>query len=65
MGLANFWRNNKVLIVMGTSLGLIHWGWYNLKDSHPLKRPRDEVLEPGIVTYLSPSPPSAAGAKNQ
>uniref|UniRef100_A0A669DSH8 Uncharacterized protein n=1 Tax=Oreochromis niloticus TaxID=8128 RepID=A0A669DSH8_ORENI len=33
MGLRDLWSNYKVLIVMGTSLGLIHWGWYNLKGN--------------------------------
>lgn len=55
MGLRDFWRNYKVLIVMGTSLGLIHWGWYNLKANPLLHKTRDEhVPEPGIVAYVSP-----------
>ncbi|KAL6111044.1 uncharacterized protein ACO6RY_20006 [Pungitius sinensis] len=55
MGLRSFWHSNKVLIVMGTSLGLIHWGWYNLKTSPHLHKTRDEYIpEPGIVAYVSP-----------
>lgn len=65
MGLHKFWQNYKVLIVMGTGLGLIHWGWYNLKSSpvlHPQRQ--DLVPEPGIVTYVlsSKTDPSAPGA---
>lgn len=66
MGLRDLWSNYKVLIVMGTSLGLIHWGWYNLKGSPLLRKDGDEYIpEPGIVTYVSPpasalpSPPPA------
>lgn len=33
MGLKTFWNDNKVLIVMGISLGLVHWGWYYFKSS--------------------------------
>ncbi|KAG7220214.1 hypothetical protein INR49_018391 [Caranx melampygus] len=33
------------LIVMGTSLGLIHWGWYNLKSS-PVLHPPDRTSSP-------------------
>ncbi|KAG7236914.1 hypothetical protein INR49_000126 [Caranx melampygus] len=52
MGLHRFWQNYKVLIVMGTSLGLIHWGWYNLKSSPVLHPPRQDFIpEPGIVTH--------------
>lgn len=55
MGLRTFWENYKVLIVMGTSLGLIHWGWYNLKSNPLLHKPKEEYLpEPGIVAYVSP-----------
>ncbi|CAB1438283.1 unnamed protein product, partial [Pleuronectes platessa] len=62
MGLKQFWQNYKVLIVMGTSLGLIHWGWFNLKSSSALRSAREEFIpEPGIVTYVlnSPAPPAA------
>lgn len=63
MGLRDIWRNYKVLIVMGTSLGLIHWGWYNLKASPLLHKQREEYIpEPGIVTYVS-TPPAAAKSK--
>ncbi|XP_070409714.1 uncharacterized protein [Nothobranchius furzeri] len=56
MGLRDFWQNYKVLIVMGTSLGLIHWGWYNLKSNPVLHRKEEEAYtpEPGIVAYVSP-----------
>lgn len=47
MGLHIFWHNYKVLIVMGTGLGLIHWGWFNLKSNPLLHKPKEEVpLEP-------------------
>lgn len=64
MGLRDVWRNYKVLIVMIPSLGLIHWGWYNLK-ANPLlqKTKQDYVPEPGIVAYVSP--PAAPAAKNK
>ncbi|KAE8600905.1 hypothetical protein XENTR_v10013450 [Xenopus tropicalis] len=46
MGLGNLWKNYKVLIVMGTGLGLVHWGWYNIK-SNPIFQPeREDTLEP-------------------
>ncbi|CAK6977969.1 NLR family CARD domain-containing protein 3-like, partial [Scomber scombrus] len=70
MGLREFWRNYKVLIVMGPSLGLIHWGWYNLKSNPMLHKSREEYIpEPGIVAYVSPPvaapplPPPAAKSK--
>ncbi|XP_071374508.1 uncharacterized protein [Centroberyx affinis] len=44
MGLRDFWRSYKVLIVMGTSLGLIHWGWYALKANPLLRKDRDEYI---------------------
>lgn len=72
MGLRDLWSNYKVLIVMGTSLGLIHWGWYNLKGSPLLRKDGDEYIpEPGIVTYVSPpasalpSPPPAVAHKSK
>lgn len=66
MGLRDLWKNYKVLIVMGTSLGLIHWGWYNLKNTPLLNQSREEhIPEPGIVTYVSPPPPPAAAAKSK
>uniref|UniRef100_A0A3Q3MLY2 PNAS-117 n=1 Tax=Mastacembelus armatus TaxID=205130 RepID=A0A3Q3MLY2_9TELE len=54
MGLQRFWHNYKVLIVMGTGLGLIHWGWYNLK-SNPLlhKSKEDEYIPEGTKLDLS------------
>lgn len=53
-----FWQNYKVLIVMGTGLGLVHWGWYTVKSNPLLKKNREEYIpEPGIVSYVSPSPP--------
>uniref|UniRef100_A0A8C5G1W8 Uncharacterized protein n=1 Tax=Gouania willdenowi TaxID=441366 RepID=A0A8C5G1W8_GOUWI len=57
MGIQTIWNNYKVLIVMGTSIGLIHWGWFHLK-SNPLlhqHRAREEPPpEPGIISYVSP-----------
>ena len=63
-GLKAFWKNYKVLIVMGTSLGLIHWGWYTVK-SHPLlhKDRENYIPEPGIVTYVAPSPAEVTKGK--
>lgn len=63
MGLRDFWNGYKVLIVMGTGLGLIHWGWFNLKTNPLLHKAREEsVPEPGIVAYVSP-PAAAAKSK--
>lgn len=62
MSLRDVWRNYKVLIVMGSSLGLIHLGWYHLKTNPLLYKPKEDLVpEPGIVTYVSPStaPPAA------
>ncbi|KAK1885828.1 NACHT LRR and PYD domains-containing protein 4, partial [Dissostichus eleginoides] len=54
MGLANFWRNYKVLIVMVPSVGLIHWGWFNLRANPPLKKDQQEYIpEPSIVAFVS------------
>lgn len=66
MGLVNVWRNYKVLIVMLPSLGLLHLGWYYMKDANPLnqRKPRDELPEPGIVAFLTARPPPP-GAKSQ
>ncbi|KAK7161290.1 hypothetical protein R3I94_004083 [Phoxinus phoxinus] len=56
--LRSFWDNYKVLIVMGTGLGLVHWGWYSIKSNPLLKKSREEYIpEPGIVSYIDPSPP--------
>lgn len=54
MGLESIWKNYKVLIVMGSSLGLIHWGWYNIK-SNPIfhKKGDNSIPEPGIVAYVA------------
>lgn len=53
MGLKTFWKDNKVLIVMGTSLGLVHWGWLYLKSSPIFQRKTDDfVPEPEIVTFM-------------
>ncbi|XP_058689865.1 uncharacterized LOC128706665 homolog isoform X2 [Poecile atricapillus] len=53
MGLKTFWKDNKVLIVMGTSLGLVHWGWYYLKSSPIFQvKTEDFVPEPGIVAIM-------------
>lgn len=45
MGLKTFWKDNKVLIVMGASLGLVHWGWYYLKSS-PIFQVKTEEFSP-------------------
>lgn len=66
MGLRDFWRNYKVLIVMGPSLGLIHWGWYHLKSSPALHKKEEKyVPEPGIVTYVSSPAAPPLAAKNK
>ncbi|KAF4075377.1 hypothetical protein AMELA_G00233970 [Ameiurus melas] len=55
--LRSFWHNYKVLIVMGSGLGFIHWGWYTIKSNPLLRQNRDEYTpEPGIVSYVSPAP---------
>lgn len=54
MGLANFWRSYKVLIVMVPGVGLIHWGWFNIRANPLLKKDREEYIpEPSIVTFVS------------
>uniref|UniRef100_A0A667XWG2 Uncharacterized protein n=1 Tax=Myripristis murdjan TaxID=586833 RepID=A0A667XWG2_9TELE len=64
MGLRDVWRSYKVLIVMGSSLGLIHLGWYTLKANPLLRRERDQhIPEPGIVAYVSP--PATTPAKTK
>nr|XP_056712874.1 uncharacterized LOC128706665 homolog [Euleptes europaea] len=62
MGLKTIWRNYRVLIVMGTGLALVHWGWYNIK-SNPIFQPkRDEfVPEPAIVRYVLEQEKQAKG----
>uniref|UniRef100_A0A3Q2ZZ86 Uncharacterized protein n=1 Tax=Kryptolebias marmoratus TaxID=37003 RepID=A0A3Q2ZZ86_KRYMA len=65
MGLRNFWKNYKVLIVMGTSLGLIHWGWYNLKSSSTLHKKEEYIPEPGVITYFSAPAVPPPTAKNK
>lgn len=66
MGVGSLWHRYKVLLVMGSSLGLIHWGWYHLKDANPQRqRPQDELPEPGIVAFLSANPPPAPKGKSQ
>ncbi|XP_073195716.1 uncharacterized protein [Lepidochelys kempii] len=53
MGLKTIWKNYKVLIVMGASLGLIHWGWFNIKSNSIFQTKREDYApEPGIVTYV-------------
>ncbi|KAF3688149.1 hypothetical protein EXN66_Car003821 [Channa argus] len=65
MGLRAFWTNYKVLIVMGSGLGLIHWGWYNMRSNPLLHPPKEEyVPEPGIVAYAS-RPAAAPTAKSK
>ncbi|KAJ8365945.1 hypothetical protein SKAU_G00147760 [Synaphobranchus kaupii] len=59
MGLKSFWNNYKVLIVMGTSLGLIHAGWYHLKTNPLLRKQGGEYIpDPAIVAHVAPPPPS-------
>ncbi|XP_054675923.1 uncharacterized LOC128706665 homolog [Grus americana] len=56
MGLKTIWKDYKVLIVMGTSLGLVHWGWFHIKSSPIFQvKTQDFVPEPGIVTYVMQS----------
>lgn len=56
MGLKTFWKDNKVLIVMGTSRGLVHWGWYYLKSSPVFQvKTEDFVPELGILTFMMQS----------
>ncbi|XP_059576141.1 uncharacterized LOC128706665 homolog [Alligator mississippiensis] len=53
MGLKTIWKNYKVLIVMGPSLVLIHWGWYNIQSNPIFKMKREDLdQEPGIVTHV-------------
>uniref|UniRef100_A0A3B4CAQ0 Uncharacterized protein n=1 Tax=Pygocentrus nattereri TaxID=42514 RepID=A0A3B4CAQ0_PYGNA len=57
--LRRFWHNYKVLIVMGSGLGFIHWGWYTIKSNPLLRQNRDSYIpEPGIVSYVAPAPPA-------
>ncbi|XP_068042185.1 uncharacterized protein [Anomalospiza imberbis] len=53
MGLKTFWKDNKVLIVMGASLGLVHWGWHYLKSS-PIFQVKTEDFSPerDILTFM-------------
>ncbi|XP_071438227.1 uncharacterized protein [Pithys albifrons albifrons] len=57
MGLKTIWKDYKVLIVMGTGLGLVHWGWFHIKSSPIFQVKREDfgVPEPGIVTYMMQS----------
>ncbi|CAJ1054178.1 hypothetical protein PHYPO_G00155010 [Xyrichtys novacula] len=65
MGLTEFWRSYKVLIVMGTGLGLIHLGWYHLKTNPLLRKTRTDYNpeEPGIVAFVS-APNATAKSKS-
>uniref|UniRef100_A0A8C7FSB8 Uncharacterized protein n=1 Tax=Oncorhynchus kisutch TaxID=8019 RepID=A0A8C7FSB8_ONCKI len=49
MGLRTIWNNYKVLIVMGTSLGLIHWGWYNVKSHPALHKNKQDYIDIHIL----------------
>lgn len=61
MNLRDIWKNYKVLIVMGSSLGLIHLGWYQLKANPLLHKTKEELVpEPGIITYISTTAPPTA-----
>ncbi|KAL4641380.1 PNPNAS-117 protein-like [Arapaima gigas] len=62
MGLGSVWKQYRVLIVMGTSLGFIHWSWFYLK-SHPEllgKQSHEDddayIPEPAIVSYVASTP---------
>ncbi|XP_054852271.1 uncharacterized LOC128706665 homolog [Eublepharis macularius] len=62
MGLKTIWSNYRVLIVMGTGLALVHWGWYNIKSSPVFQPKRNELVpEPGIVTYVLDQEKQAKG----
>lgn len=53
MSLKTVWKNYRFLIVMGTSLAMIHWGWYNIKSSEIFKNKNESYIpEPGIVTHI-------------
>ena len=57
MGVREIWNSYKVLIVMGTSLGLIHWGWYTVKSNPLLRKDKDNYTpETGIVAFVAPLP---------
>ncbi|XP_075123554.1 uncharacterized protein LOC142197281 [Leptodactylus fuscus] len=52
MGLGSVWKSYKVLIVMGTGLGVVHWGWYNMQSS-PIFHPEGEGRLPSIFRFLT------------
>ncbi|XP_075719195.1 uncharacterized protein LOC142760124 [Rhinoderma darwinii] len=52
MGLKSVWNSYKVLIVMGSGLGVIHWGWYNMQ-SNPVFHPGGEGRLPSFFGLLS------------
>lgn len=56
MSLKTIWKDYKVLIVMGTGLVLVHWGWFHIKSSPIFQvKTEDVVAEPGIVSYVMQS----------
>jgi len=56
MSLKTLWKDYKVLIVMGISLGLVHWSWFHIKSSPLFQVKTEEIVpEPGIVTYVMQS----------
>ncbi|XP_068865089.1 uncharacterized protein [Aphelocoma coerulescens] len=56
MGLKTFWKDYKVLIVVGAGLGLVHGGWLHMKSSPIFQvKTEDFVPEPGIVTFMMQS----------
>ncbi|XP_065592141.1 uncharacterized LOC128706665 homolog isoform X1 [Cyrtonyx montezumae] len=56
MRLKTLWKDYKVLIVMGTSLVLVHWSWFHIKSSPLFQVKTEEVIpEPGIVAYMNQS----------
>uniref|UniRef100_A0A8C8YM07 Uncharacterized protein n=1 Tax=Prolemur simus TaxID=1328070 RepID=A0A8C8YM07_PROSS len=44
MSIRNFWRKNKVLIVMIPLVGLIHLGWHRIKSSPVFQAPNKEDI---------------------
>ncbi|XP_056423844.1 uncharacterized LOC128706665 homolog [Hyla sarda] len=52
MGLGSIWKSYKVLIIMVPSIGVIHWGWYNMQSS-PVFHPEGKGRLPLIFQFLS------------
>nr|DBA27101.1 TPA: hypothetical protein GDO54_011279 [Pyxicephalus adspersus] len=60
MGLTSVWKNYKVLIVMGTGIGLMHWGWYRMQ-SNPIFNPSGEIRVPSFIPVHSGKDTDAKG----